>query len=288
MIKNKLGNTGYHVFPVAYGGIISMNDGNEASDNYVSWAFEKGVNYFDIAPSYGDAQEKLGKSLIPYRKEIYLACKTAVRDYEGAKIEFENSLRLLHTDYFDVYQLHALSSEEEVTRAFSKSGVMELLFWAKEKGYIRKLGITAHSEPAALKAIENFNFDTVLFPLNWHLHLSKNFGTEIVTEAKKRGMGILAMKQLIERSWLESDSELHERFNKSWCKPIDPDNIKLRNNAIKYTLSLGADIIIPPGDFFNFSYAVDNIEKCIKEPLCEKDLNYLKEECSRVCDHPFF
>ena len=79
MKKRKLGNTGYEISPVIYGGIVSMNDGQANSDQYVSWAIEHGINYFDIAPSYGDAQEKLGNSLRSYRSKVYLACKTAQR-----------------------------------------------------------------------------------------------------------------------------------------------------------------------------------------------------------------
>ena len=71
--KRKLGKTGFEVFPVIYGGIISRQDGQDASNNYVAWAIDRGINYFDVAPSYGDAQEKLGISLQPYRKDKYLA-----------------------------------------------------------------------------------------------------------------------------------------------------------------------------------------------------------------------
>ena len=101
MIKRKFGNTGFDITPVVYGGIVSMEDGQDASDKYVSWAIDHGINYFDVAPSYGDAQEKLGNSLIPYRKKIHLACKTGCRMRVDAQKEFEESFRLLHTDYFD-------------------------------------------------------------------------------------------------------------------------------------------------------------------------------------------
>src|SRR5574341_219164 len=74
--KRTLGKTGFQVFPVVYGGIVSMNDGQEASNNYINWAIDRGVNYFDVAPLYGDAQEKLGHSLKNHRKKVYLACKS--------------------------------------------------------------------------------------------------------------------------------------------------------------------------------------------------------------------
>ena len=87
-----LGNTGFDISAISYGGIVSMNDGQDNSDRYVSWAIDQGINYFDVAPSYGDAEEKLGNSLQPYRKNIYLACKTGHRLREAAEEDLARSL----------------------------------------------------------------------------------------------------------------------------------------------------------------------------------------------------
>jgi aryl-alcohol dehydrogenase-like predicted oxidoreductase len=288
MIKRKFGNTGFEITPVIYGGIVSMRDGQEASDNYVSWAIDRGINYFDVAPSYEDAQEKLGKSLITYRKKIYLACKTTCRMKVDAEKEFEESFRLLHTDYLDVYQMHALSKEEDVEKAFGANGVMEMMVKAKEKGLVRKLGITCHNEAVALKAMSLYDFDTVLFPLNWHMNLGHHMGTQLCKTAKEKGMGIVGMKQLIQRAWLNGDERERSPFQKSWCKPIDLEDRKLRLAAMKYTLSLGVDAIVPPGDFVNFSFVVENIDECLKNPLTDEDLTFLKQNYEKVKDYPFF
>lgn len=288
MLKRKFGSTGFEITPVTYGGIVSMQDGQDASDKYVSWAIDRGINYFDVAPSYGDAQEKLGNSLLPYRKNIYLACKTGFRLQKDAQKEFEESFRLLHTDYFDVYQMHALSSEEEVDQAFGIGGVMEMMVSAKEKGLVRNLGITCHSEAAALKAISLYNFDTVLFPLNWHMNIAIGMGTQLCKKAKEKGMGILGMKGLIERRWMTPEERKNSKFSKSWCKPIDPENKELRIAAMKYTLSLGPDTLVPPGNFADFSFVEENIEECLKNPLTEGDLAFLKENYEKLKDYPFF
>ena len=287
-LKHTLGKTGYQVFPVAYGGIVSMKDGQTPSDGYVSWAIDHGVNYFDVAPSYQDAEEKLGNSLRPYRKDVYLACKTNCRLKKDAEVELARSLKLLHTDWFDTYQLHGLASVEEVETAFGPGGVMELMVRAKEQGLTRCLGITCHSEKAALRAIELYDFDSVLFPFNWHMNLGHGMGSQLIRVAKEKNMGVLAMKQLIERAWTDGDDAMRARFPKSWCKPIDPENVALRLAAIKYTLSLGPDILIPPGDFENFSFVVEHIRECLENPLTEADLAFLKENLARVQAHPFF
>jgi aryl-alcohol dehydrogenase-like predicted oxidoreductase len=142
MKKRLLGKTKMMISPVIYGGIVSMSDGQENSDRYVAWAIKNGINYFDVAPTYGDAQEKLGNSLIPYRKDVYLACKTAERSADGVKRDLEESMQLLHTDHFDNYQMHALGSIADVETVFGKNGAMETMLRAKEEGITRFLGIT--------------------------------------------------------------------------------------------------------------------------------------------------
>ena len=285
-MKRKLGNTGYEVFPIAYGGIVSMKDGQLPSDRYVAQAIEQGVNYFDVAPAYGDAEEKLGNSLRPYRKQVYLACKTAKRIKKDAELEMQNSMKTLYTDYFDIYQMHALSTMEELETAFAPGGVMELMVKMKEQGYARKLGITCHSEEVALKAIALYPFDTVLFPFNWHMHMAHGMGGRLMQVAKERGMGVLAMKQLVERSWLEGESR--DEFPKSWCKPISATDPALRIAAMKYALEMGADILVPPGNFECFFFEVAHIEECLREPLADAERHLLQDRLEIVKEYPFF
>lgn len=287
MIKRMLGNTGYEIAPVVYGGIVSMQDGQAASDRYVAYAIEHDINYFDVAPSYGDAQEKLGQSLIPYRKNIFLACKTGQRKRVDSQKELEESFRLLKTDYFDNYQMHGLSTQEDIDIAFDSDGAMETLIRAKEQGLTRKLGITCHNEDIAIKALSLYPFDTVLFPLNWGLNLGKDFGSRIANIAKERDIGLLGMKTLIHRAWINEEERSASNFPKSWCMPISGDET-LGVAAVKYTLSLGADAIVPPGNFESFSFVVEHIEDCLKNPLMDTDITFLKKELEKIDGRYFF
>ncbi|MDD2327391.1 MAG: aldo/keto reductase [bacterium] len=285
-IRRKLGKTGFDVFPVVYGGIVSRRDGQDASDNYVAWARDRGINYFDVAPTYGDAQEKLGNSLKPYRKEVYLACKTTQRSRTEAEKEFEESLRLLHTDYFDLYQLHALTAAGDVDQAFAASGVMEMIEKEKQRGRIRKVGFSAHSQVQALRAMTMYDFDTVMFPLNWQMDMLAGWGSGVVHEAKRRGMGVIALKGLVHRRWL--NDEERKSYPKSWVKPIDVADPELGIAALKYTLRAGADIIVPPGDFRNFAFCVDHIGEIVEKPLSRREKNLLDREFLAVKEYPFF
>lgn len=288
MEYRKFGRTGFDISAVAYGGIVSMQDGQPASDRYVSWAIDRGINYFDVAPSYGDAQEKLGNSLKPYRRDVRLACKTNQRRRAEAEREFQESMKLLHTDHFDVYQLHGIASMEEVDAAFGPGGVMELMREIKEKGYAANLGITAHDEDAAIRCIELFDFDTVLFPFNWFMNMAHGFGSRLLKVAKERNMGVLCMKSLIERKWTSDSERETSQFPKSWCKPIDVEDEAFGTAAMKYALSLGVDALIPPGNFASFSFAVEHIDQCLKNPLTDADRAFLREKLKTVEGMEFF
>lgn len=292
----EFGRTGISISAVTYGGIVSAGnfegahcpeDDQKGSDHHVAWAIERGVNYFDVAPSYGDAQLQLGKSLQPYRSQVHLACKTLCRDRAGAEKELMESLKLLKTDYLDVYQLHEMSSMWEVERAFAPGGVMELMRDLKQKGIAKNIGFSAHSEDAALRMIELFDFDSVLFPFNWLMHMSKGMGSRLLKVAKERNMGILCMKSLIERSW--DDRERYaSRFPKSWCKPIDVEDVAFGEAAMKYALSLGVHTLIPPGNFASFSFAVDHIDECVENPLNDQDMAFLQQKFNALRGKEFF
>ena len=293
-----LGKTGFEVSAVTYGGIVSstilddrpMEPFEQAgSDRQVAWAVDQGINYFDVAPTYGNAQEMLGNSLKPYRSRIHLACKTEERLRKNAQPLMEESLRLLHTNHFDVYQMHALKTMKDLELAFGPGGIMEMMQEMKEKGTALHLGITAHSEAVALKAIELYDFDTVLFPFNWHMHMAYGMGSTLIRKAREKGMGILCMKSMIERAWSDTEDRYTSKYPKSWCKPFDVDTqTELLTAAVKYALSLGVDTIVPPGNYHHFSFAVEHIDEMIDHPITEEERTMLKEHLETVRELPFF
>ena len=290
------GRTGMKLSAVSYGGIVSAGNfegaicpeaDQKGSDRYVAWAIERGVNYFDAAPSYGDTELQLGNSLRPYRQQVHLSCKTLERDRKGAEKELKQSMKLLHTDYFDVYQLHCISSMYDVEAAFAPGGVMELMRELKEKGIARNIGFSAHNEDAAIAMIQRYDFDSVLFPFNWLMNMEHGMGDRLLKVAKEKNMGILAMKSFIERSW-SSKERYASSYPKSWCKPIDPEDTAFGLAAMKYALSLGVDTLIPPGNFANFSFAVEYIDACIANPLSDADRSLLTEKLNALRGKEFF
>lgn len=132
-----------------------------------------------------------------------------------------------------------------------------------------------------------YDFDTLMFPINWQMIKRDAWGTKAIAEANKRDMGVLAINGLAHRSWQE-DEKKDSRYQKSWCKPIDVENTTLGVSALKFSIQAGADVIIPSGDFRNFSFCVDHIEEILTKPLPRKEKSILDNEFLAVKDYPFF
>ncbi len=284
MRRYELGRTGYGVSPVVYGAIINMSESKEEADRLVGHAIERGVNYFDVAPSYGDAQQVLGPALAPYRKDVYLACKTGKRTKDESRQELLESLKALQTDYFDVYQLHAVTTQEDVDTIFGPDGAMETFLWAKKEGLVRHIGMSTHHEDNALKAMDLYDFDTILYPMNWALGLVTGWGDRMAERVKQTGAGLLGMKTMVSRQWLPDEEKV---YPKSWCKPIFDDE-RLAIAGMKYGLAKGAATLVPPGNIDHFNFMVDHIDECIDNPLTEDDLAFLREEAEKIKDQLIF
>ncbi|NOR74270.1 MAG: aldo/keto reductase [Draconibacterium sp.] len=268
MPKRILGKTGEQLSIIGFGGIMLNDNPQDFANEIVAKAFKLGVNYFDVSPLYGNSENKLGQALNPFRKNCFLACKTRERDAKGAKQNLENSLKNLQTDYFDLYQLHELSSVEEVEQAFSSGGAMETLVKAKQDGKIKHIGFSAHSVDAALLAMKNFDFDSILFPINFACWNAGNFGPQVFAEAEKRGMGILALKSMALTTFHEKEDLI---FKNCWYRPISDEEIM--KIALKYTLSKNITAAIPPGDYSLFLKALEFMNDY--EPISENETKEL-------------
>ena len=135
-----------------------------------------------------------------------------------------------------------------------------------------------------MKALDLYDFDTVLFPMNWAMGVITGWGDRVSERAKAKDMGLIAMKTLIERKWLPDEEKT---YPKSWCKPIS-GNDKLAIAGMKYGLSKGGATLIPPGNIEHFNFMLDHIDECLDHPLTAADLAYLREEAEKVKDQFIF
>jgi aryl-alcohol dehydrogenase-like predicted oxidoreductase len=268
MERRQYGNTDRQLSVLGFGGIIVTDVTPAEASTYVGEAIDRGVNYFDVAPSYGNAEERLGPALEPYRDSVFLACKTGRRDAEGAREELERSLQLLRTDHFDLYQLHAMTTAEDVERAFGPGGAMETFVRAREAGQVRYLGFSAHSVDAALAAMSQFDFDSILFPFNYVTYEKGGFGPQVMKEAQERGVARLALKGMARGPWRDGDPNRSE-YPKAWYEPLADRSEASR--ALRFTLSLPITAAIPPGDIRLFRIALDIADSYSPLSTTERD-----------------
>ncbi len=230
-----LGRLGWKVSVVPFSGFGLVHEDQAASTAHVRQAFERGVNYFDVAPAYdkGQCEIKLGEALQGLdRSRYYLAGKTKRRDKAGCLEEMAQSLKSLKTDYFDLYQLHHLVQPDDVKTALAPGGAMEAILEAKKAGKIRAIGFSAHTTKAALAAMQGFDFDTVMFPVNYVEYYTRGFGVEILKLAQEQSAAVLSIKTMNSGAWPKDA----ERTRKWWYRSLETqEEIDL---AYRWTLAL--------------------------------------------------
>jgi aryl-alcohol dehydrogenase-like predicted oxidoreductase len=167
-------------------------------------ALAAGVNHLDVAPQYGRAQELLGPLVPAVRDDLFVACKTLRRDPDGVRAQLDESLRLLGCEYFDLYQLHAVTDVEELD---ARRGAVEAVLEARDDGRCRFAGITGHGldTPAAqLEALRRYDLDTVMFPVNPQLWSDSSYRRDaeaLLELAEERDLGVMAIKAVAARPW---------------------------------------------------------------------------------------
>jgi aryl-alcohol dehydrogenase-like predicted oxidoreductase len=219
MQKRLLGKTGQESTILSFGGAVLYDGTEEMAKEAIGLALDHGINHFDIAPSYGRAEELVGPFIPGIRDRIFLACKTLKRDRKGAEEELRKSLKVLRTDHFDLYQIHGVNKMEDVNQVMAKGGAIEAFMQAREEGIVRHLGITGHNMVALAEALRMFGFETVMFPLNFvsHAHPEpENDYGPILAVSEKKGVGAVAIKAVAKRRW-----EKEEHTYRSWYEPLD-------------------------------------------------------------------
>lgn len=192
-----LGRTGQSVtiFGLGGEGVLRTWGHEREADELVNRALDLGINYFESARVYAGSEMYYGLALRERRKGIFLTSKTAVRDGAGALRDLETTLRTMRTDYIDLWQFHDLRDEAEWERAKRPDGVLEAMRRAQRDGYVRFIGVTGHHDPYLLaKACQEFDFDTVLLPVNAAEAHFQGFLDYTIPVARSKGMGIVGMK----------------------------------------------------------------------------------------------
>ena len=222
--RRPLGKTGRSLPIVGFPCLALKNGDQQAATEQLRKALDIGVDYFDVAPAYGKEGEceiKAGEGLkgVP-RDKYFLACKTQKDDAKEGRIELERSLKRLNTDHFDLYQLHCLQREDEVKQALGPGGVLEMILKAKEEGKVRHIGFSAHTTEAALAAMNGFDFDSCMFPINFVEWFKTGFGREVAARALAKGVALISIKPVSRGLWPKDVKKTYEW----WYRPLEEEN----------------------------------------------------------------
>ena len=247
METRRFGRSG-HLSTVAIFGAAAFWDVEQAqADESMQLVIEHGVNHIDVAPSYGNAEERLGPWLQRERERFFIGCKTMERTREGAAAEMAQSLKRLRIEAFDLYQIHEITSLAELDQVTRPGGALEAAQQARTAGLTRYIGITGHGvdSPAIFcEALERFDFDSVLFPLNYVQYANPVYRRNSETLLKlcqARDVGVMAIKSITRGPWGQQPQNYT-----TWYQPFDDlENIQ---QAVNFTLSQAVTGICTAGD----------------------------------------
>jgi len=236
METRRLGRTEHKSTVAILGGFAFFEATQPEADTLMETAIDAGVNHIDVAPSYGNAEKCLRPWMARDRDRFFLGCKTWERSRENAWAEIQQSLGVLQTDSFDLYQLHAITTIEELDQVTRRGGALEAAIEAREKGLTRFIGITGHgmhTPDVFLEALNRFEFDTVMFPLNFVLYGDPRYRKQaevLIQECHARDVGIITIKVVAKGPWGDKESDLV-----TWYEPFtDPDDIQ---HSVNFVLS---------------------------------------------------
>lgn len=223
METRRLGRLGHQSSVLIYGAAALSEVTQDVADRSVQEALDGGINHFDVAADYGDAELRLGPWLPRIRDQVFLATKTGRRDKESAWREINRSLERLQTDHVDLLQLHAVGDLADLDRATGPGGALEAALRAQEQGLVGAVGITGHGDQAPathLEALRRHPFATVLTPLNpvlWRDEAYRADFEALVAEVRSQDAGLMTIKTASRRNWPEGDDHRYT----TWYEPYD-------------------------------------------------------------------
>jgi aryl-alcohol dehydrogenase-like predicted oxidoreductase len=256
METRRLGRLGHQSSVLIYGAAALAEVDQDVADRSVQEALDAGINHFDVAASYGEAELRLGPWMPRIRDQIFLATKTGERAADDAWREINQSLERLQTERVDLLQLHAVGDLEDLDRATRAGGALEAALRAVDEGMVGAVGITGHGHDAPathLEALRRHPFATVLTPINLVLSRDPAYRAgydALVDEVQRQDVGLMIIKTVARQNWKG------EHRYATWYEPLDDQ--RTITAAVSWALSLPVVTgMATPGDVRLLGMVVD-------------------------------
>jgi aryl-alcohol dehydrogenase-like predicted oxidoreductase len=247
MDKRRFGRTGHKSTVAILGGAAFGKVTQAEADAAMNRVIGAGVNHIDVAPSYGVAEERLRPWLARERNRFFLGCKTAERTASGAEAELHRSLERLGVEAFDLYQIHGITTKGELDQVTRPAGALEAILKARSQGLTQYVGITGHGVHAPglfLEALSRFDFDSVLFPINFVQYANSNYRRdceELLRQCRDRDVGTMIIKSIARRPWDD-----RPKTYDTWYEPFADEN--WIQKAVDFALSQDVTGLCTVGD----------------------------------------
>lgn len=222
-----LGSTGRAVTTIGLGGegVLRTHGLEPSADAVIDTAVSSGISYFDSARAYAGSEGYYGNfwSRNPAaRAKVFITSKSASRDAAGARQDLQTTLRTLKVSHIDLWQIHDVRTEYDLSAITRRGGALEAFLEAKEKGVVRHIGVTGHHDPLILKkAVRELPVETVLLPVNVVEGVIGGFLTEVIPEARRKKMGVIGMKVLGQGMLLDAGLSARELLRYAFSQDVD-------------------------------------------------------------------
>ena len=248
MEKRRFGRTEHMSTLAVFGGAVLGQLQQPLADQVIQGMINAGINHIDIAPSYGEAELRMGPWMPRIREKFFLGCKTMERTKEGLIKECHESLGRLRVDQFDLYQLHAITTMEELDECTQNGGALEGAIEMRAEGLTSYIGITGHGMRAPqifIEALSRFDFDSVLFPIYPALFANGEYraaALSLLDLCEEKNVGVMAIKAIAKEPWGDQAHSHH-----TWYLPFEEKDAIQRN--INFVLSHKLTHICTAGDY---------------------------------------